>query len=637
MKQYIALTAKIQFTTAVHIGSGKGGETTDAPLRRDAQGRIVLPGTAIAGALRSTATRLAPRMNLDSQDPFCAAIDKGKTELKPCACPVCHLFGDLHPGTEENAQSPKTHASHLWIYDAPLSENQAAAFVRDGVGIDRASGASASAGAAKFDLEVLPVGASFELRMELRELFEHDMMLLAATLAEWQAGRGRLGGRTARGLGAFELKGLRCATLKLDTGEDLIRYLTSKKPWEAATADDDWMPQNLKKAIGLIQNIPEPKLNKDDKDKAEKAAKVKEAVAQSWVTISFDLQFQGPFLIHDATLAGLIGYDHAPLLEKLPPANRDDKWRARPVLSGAGLRGVLRSHAERIARTLATHQAWGQNDPKEFFLNHCPACNPLQSKEKAPLANCDKLLSKHPVSGEIVLSSHKSAEKEHLCLACWLFGSTRRGSRLSIQDAGMIWENEEKRLPYKPQDFLAIDRFTGGGLEGAKFDALGLYAPRFGVIMHLENPADWELGWLTLVLRDLRDELVTFGFGAAKGYGMAKAENFEVKLGFISAEDIPLARKKDETEKELQARKDALAATAPKDRQSLYAVLPPFGESSFAANKAILEDWVAAFNKKVESFDRSKPEMKLPSPVSDTYFKDDLPKLYSVDSLVESA
>jgi CRISPR/Cas system CSM-associated protein Csm3 (group 7 of RAMP superfamily) len=361
---------------------------------------------------------------------------------------------------------------------------------------------------------------------------------------------------------------------------------------------------------------------------------VKAAVAQSWVTVSFDLQFQGPFLIHDATLAGLVGYDHAPLLEKLPPANRDDKWRARPVLSGAGLRGVLRSHAERIARTLATHYAWKKETDAEkrkaVFLATCPACNPLQSKEKEPLANCDKLLAKHPVTEKIVLPTHKPAEKEHLCLACWLFGSTRRGSRLAIQDASMLWEKKEERLPYKPQDFLAIDRFTGGGLEGAKFDALGLYAPRFRVTMHFENPAPWELGWLTLVLRDFRDELVTFGFGAAKGYGLAKAESFEVKLGFITADDIPLAQKKDETPQALQARKDALAATVTQDRESLYAVLR-FEEPSFAANKLLLEDWVAVFNKQVENFHRN-PE-KLPSPVSDTYLNGKLPELYPLDAL----
>lgn len=629
MSQYFVITGQLMFTTALHIGSGKAGETTDAPVRRDARGRIVLPGTAIAGALRATVTRLAPRIDLHHQNATCTALKKDKQEDQPCDCPVCHLFGDLFPGTEEDQaqNTATTRASRLWIYDAypalpKANSNQAGqpeAYVRDGVGIDRASGSASSTGAVKFDLEVLPAETDFQIRLELRDPTEQNQLLLATALAEWQAGRGRLGGRTARGLGAFKLIELQCATLDLADEQDLMTFLQSDQPWQSGHLKDDWMENNLQAA------------SKRNKLKAED-----ETVAKSWLNVTFELQFDGPFLIHDATLAGLIGYDHAPLLEKLPPANRDDKWRARHVLSGAGLRGVLRSHAERIARTLATHQAWDKDNQKEYFLNHCPACNPLQSKDEMqskddkeyPLTNCDTLLKRTNSANKAILSTHEEATDDHLCLACRLFGSTRRGSRLSIQDAGMLWENNEKRLPYKPQDFLAIDRFTGGGLDKAKFDALGLYAPRFKVTMHLENPVPWELGWLTLVLRDLRDELVTFGFGAAKGYGLAKAEKFEVHLGFITADDIPLAPKKDEEEQALQARKDALAATLKPERESLYAVLR-FEEPSFAANKSLLEDWVAAFNQQVENFHRN-PD-KLPSPMSDTYFNGELPKLYPLE------
>jgi CRISPR/Cas system CMR subunit Cmr4 (Cas7 group RAMP superfamily) len=46
---------------AAHVGTGQDSETTDDLLRRDARGRLLIPGTAIAGALRSLATRLAPR------------------------------------------------------------------------------------------------------------------------------------------------------------------------------------------------------------------------------------------------------------------------------------------------------------------------------------------------------------------------------------------------------------------------------------------------------------------------------------------------------------------------------------------------------------------------------------------------
>ncbi len=618
MKQYIALTGKMKFNTALHIGSGKAGETTDAPLRRDARGRVVLPGTAIAGALRATATRLAPRIDFhNGQRAICLALTE-KNEDEACHCQVCHLFGDLNPGVNEKGIPDKaklTHASRLWVYDAILSAEKAGALVRDGVGIDRQSGASASAGAAKFDLEVLPAGTSFELRLELQDSSDEDEWLLAATLAEWQAERGRLGGRTARGLGAFKLEDLKCTEIDLEN--DILTFLKSEKPWQHGKADDEWLEDNLDEAIDHIQQIPAA--NNDN---------VNASVAQSWVTVSFDLQFKGPFLIHDATLAGLIGYDHAPLLQQLPPANRNEKWLAQSVLSGAGLRGVLRSHAERIARTLATYAVWEKEKDagklEEVFRTICPACNPVQSKDDRdhPLANCDTLLKQtDAATNKAFLSTHEEASDKHLCLACWLFGSTRRGSRLAIQDAGMIWENKEKRLPYKPQDFLAIDRFTGGGLDGAKFDALGLFAPRFRVCMHLENPADWELGWLTLVLRDLRDELVTFGFGAAKGYGLAKAEEFKVKLGFITPEDVPVKEEK---------LRDKLLANAPLAEKSLFRILE-LSQDDYESYKDILQEWVGKFNEQVTLFNREN--MELPSPASDTYFTGQLPKLYPLDPL----
>lgn len=617
MKQYIALTGKMKFNTALHIGSGKAGETTDAPLRRDARGRVVLPGTAIAGALRAIATRLAPRIDFQNgRRMICLALREKNNADESCHCQVCHVFGDLNPGVNEEGITDKaklTHASRLWVYDATLSAEQAGALVRDGVGIDRQTGASASAGAAKFDLEVLPAGTSFELRLELQSPLNEDEWLLAATLAEWQAGRGRLGGRTARGLGSFKLIELQCQTLDLSTEKDLMTFLQSDQPWQSGHLEADWMENNLRAAIKQV------KVKAEDEDSA---------VVQRWVTVSFDLQFKGPFLIHDATLAGLIGYAHAPLLEKLPPPNRDDKWRAQPVLSGAGLRGVLRSHAERIARTLATYAAWEKEKEagkrEAVFRAICPACNPVQSKDDRdhPLTNCDTLLKRtDAATNKVSLSTHEEATDKHLCLACWLFGSTRRGSRLAIQDARMIWESEKERLPYKPQDFLAIDRFTGGGLEGAKFDALGLFAPRFRICMHLENPADWELGWLTLVLRDLRDELVTFGFGAAKGYGLAKAEEFKVKLGFITPEDVPVKEEK---------LRDKLLANAPLAEKSIFRILE-LSQDDYESYKDILQEWVGKFNEQVTLFNREN--MELPSPASDTYFTGQLPKLYPLDPL----
>ena len=51
-----AITANLVLRTALHVGTGESTETADDLLRRDTRGRLLIPGAAIAGALRSSAT-----------------------------------------------------------------------------------------------------------------------------------------------------------------------------------------------------------------------------------------------------------------------------------------------------------------------------------------------------------------------------------------------------------------------------------------------------------------------------------------------------------------------------------------------------------------------------------------------------
>lgn len=80
------------------------------------------------------------------------------------------------------------------------------------------------------------------------------------------------------------------------------------------------------------------------------------------------------------------------------------------------------------------------------------------------------------------------------------------------------------------QDFVAIDRFTGGGAESLKFDAKSFHRPvlRGSLTLDLEavqraRPGEWCLGLMALVLRDLCEGDIPLGFGAAKGYGACTA------------------------------------------------------------------------------------------------------------------
>jgi len=488
---YKIITGTLKARTAVHIGSGAGGDLTDALIRRDAAGAPVIPGTATAGALRALATRLAPRLGGE----MCAAL-RGSDD--PCDCSVCHLFGDINPSNAEDATSE---ASRLLVFNARLNELPQT-LVRDGVGINRVTGAAARAGRVKFDLEVLPAGATFELRMELRDTGPEDEQLLAAVLTEWKAGRAWLGGNVARGLGAFALQGIQYKTHALDDADTLLTFLKEDEVWQIADVQLNW----LKKCLASVQITPPSDGNP--------------YIARLWLTVEGTLQAQGPLLTNDATTSGVSGFDHAPLLAQL------GEWQY-PMLAGAGLRGVLRAHAERIARTLATLNANGRED----FLQCCPACSPVESWEEASLASCDTLLK------DANVPSDADVDDRHLCLACRLFGSTRRGSRLIVEDASYQPTDQQDKPVLKMLDFLAIDRFTGGGAKGAKFDALVLWKPAFTLRLHLDNPAPWELGWLALVLRDLAEGQLSVGSGAAKGLGRVKLTDWTARLGYLDEQD----------------------------------------------------------------------------------------------------
>jgi CRISPR/Cas system CSM-associated protein Csm3 (group 7 of RAMP superfamily) len=601
--KYKVITGKLVARTAVHVGSGEGNDATDALIRRDTAGRPLIPGTAIAGALRGMLTRLAPRLG----GGVCEALREG---TDPCECRVCHLFGDVNPSDEGGSSE----ASRALVFNAELWDQDDAPLpgIRDGVGINRVTGAAARAGAVKFDLEVLPAGTVFALRIELRGTDETDEELLAAALAEWQAGRVWLGGRVARGLGAFTLSELRYATRRLDQKSELMAFLRASAPWDGQDSeeDKDW----LERSLSRIKVVPPGTLPQNAADLG---------VAGRWVTLEGTLQAQGPLLTNDTTRAGLTGFDHAPLMVQL------GDW-TRPVLTGAGLRGVLRAHAERIARTLATLKnphAEANQEARTWFLSHCPACDPnarrlgreLPEDERLPpLESCDSLLLYQANKG-----GNDPVEPETLCPACQLFGSTRFGSRLIVEDAPFVGEGPQLKM----LDFLAVDRFTGGGAEGLKFDALALWKPAFKLRLHLDNPQPWELGWLALVLRDLAEEWLSVGYGAAKGFGRVQLTDWHVYLGYLppGPGEVPasLYAEVQEPEKEV-ALKPALKAlfkAAHKEPSEVYTTVQ-VDASQAPTWLSLAEAWVKAFNDKIvqdgqEGYVRSE-EMSLSE---DDYFR----------------
>lgn len=577
MTTQLKITGTLKAKTAIHIGTGTGNNVTDALIRRNGAGQPIIPGTAIAGAMRAMLTRLAPSLGL--QVCHARSDEKNKRERQTCTCPVCHLFGSLNPTDPEdlsNEDAQPATASRLFVYDAPLQTPRRTT-IRDGVGLNRTTRTASDA--AKFDLEVLPIGSAFHLQVELRplhagsELAETDKQLLAVALSEWSQERVWLGGRVSRGLGHFALTNLDYAELDLDQADQLMDYLLDND-WRRSETADNWIQGQLK----VVRQTLQAEVQADDEPMT---------TPNHWLKAAFTLSGTGPLLVHDTVSAAMSGFDHAPLMLDFA------QWE-KPILSGSSLRGVIRAHAERLARTLATMNATGD---KADFLRKCPACDPLVArpkKEAVALESCDSLLKQLPLTEKQKIAEQGDVAENQLCLACHLFGSPRRGSRFRVADAPMTGD-----LVYKMLDFLAVDRFTGGGADGAKFDALTLWRPQFQVALFLEEPQPWELGWLALTLRDLATGWLRVGLGAAKGFGQVQVDlaTASLTLGFMGNTPLGL---------------DTLSPTQPSETIYNEVVYNPTDQAIWRAQA---EGWITAFHQKIKNTETTRP-----ATLPDTYF-----------------
>jgi len=496
------------FRTGLHVGSGTE-EITQRAFRRTVDGRVVVPGTSLAGAIRTHLTRLAPAITSLEKEGIkivCDALQEAKPPLndEDCRCIVCHLMGDINPQPIAPAQTGNvtgTRASRLTISDGIIESGET--FVQDGVSIDRADGAAARDQMAKYDQEVTR-DVKLRFSVSLEDANDLDRLLVRLIIDEMYAGRVYLGGSKGRGLGGFTLDGARSTQLNLNDPTHLLHFLREDFP--------DPAEMSLPPAPGRTYH--------DAHRRVGEGRKQPDLSLSSWIRVDVVVKGTGFFITNDQTRADLNGFNHYAL----------------PILPGSSIRGVLRSHAERVARTIANENSTDE----ESFLSHLPAAYPQAgqrdqtAKEQERRIRLESTASRIQRDHGLNESQRENPQYEWFDLAERLFGTTYFGSRLIVEDAPLSIETQPKVL-----DFLAVDRFTGGGADGAKFDALAYWQPEFTISLYLETPQPWEIGWLLVVLRDLMDGRLRFGFGSAKGFGAVNVIGNTITLGWTYDEAFP--------------------------------------------------------------------------------------------------
>jgi len=168
-------------------------------------------------------------------------------------------------------------------------------------------------------------------------------------------------------------------------------------------------------------------------------------------------------------------------------------------IPGSSLKGVIRSQAEKICRTLKGNSVClpYQDSGEEMFCGY-------------RFRNFD--------------DSNKNGKKitneeayRYSCPACRTFGSTYFIGRAGFGDA-------YADPPPRPEtrDGVAINRHTGGAVPGAKFDYEVVTYGTFRAVLSLRNFEFWQFALLAYILRDFEDEVIRIGTGKSRGLGRVK-------------------------------------------------------------------------------------------------------------------
>ncbi len=223
----------------------------------------------------------------------------------------------------------------------------------------------------------------------------------------------------------------------------------------------------------------------------------------------------GPLLIRSGQ-ATISGPDMTPVL-----TYRNGQQEI--FLPGSSLKGVFRSHSEKVVCSLrpgVVCYPFAGNEKMEADL---------EQRRRDYRESCGERFNRYAKEGAD--DSEKAAHRNTLerrtdlvygdsCPTCRLYGSTGFIGRIAIGDAYLA-----SRSLTEQRDGIGIDRLTGGVSHSANFHLEVVSRDvSFETDIHLRNFEIWQLGMLFVVLQDMEDELIRIGSGRSRGLGKVTAQ-----------------------------------------------------------------------------------------------------------------
>lgn len=528
---------KIRVDAPLHIGIGRQiadteGYETDQPVLLDREGKPFIPATSLGGLMRSIAENLVSVLDGWQLQDLVSLFGMARQKREGGRGGYGGTGGALKTQEGELRAS----FSKLRIRHAQLAgEWRGWTEVRDSVGIDRKTGAARAR--IKFDYEVAPPGLEFGFWAELRDGTEEDKALLALVLTAMEILPISVGAKGGSGLGWLQLSLEKVVELNLTDRECLTCFLLEKDEFvlrEKGTSFKEWREKVLQgrtfrvKANNAYHRIPQVMVFtyhlKVEDPLLVANKRIDPTVAFDWLVArrGEDLRQRGSEKI-DTIWIG-VGED----LEKAKD------WR--PIVPGSSMRGVFRSHCERILRTLSWHYArehsGGQETEKikrEYKRRCAAAVDPWQTNENLGKEVEEKWTESMKGDTPEEQKWHDAGEKiaqiiwEKSDLAERVFGSTFWKSLITVSEA-YIPANEVNNWRDMIFDHLAVERFSGGAMEGKKFDAVPVTKGTFEGQIAVWGDELWVLGLVALFFKDLAEGLIRFGAGKTRGYGKLRGK-----------------------------------------------------------------------------------------------------------------
>lgn len=292
-------------TSPIAVGSGDREGDSDSPVIRDFFGDPFIPGSSLAGVLRSLLTET-------TGDELFGSLESGGTASRLLVSSAWLIGEDGRPCWQNHLSKGGDKTAALF---SPR-------VLRDHVRIGQ-TGSAEQAG--KYDEELVPRGARFGFEFEFlplagdkADLIQRMHSALASLLAALKAGEVRVGGGTTSGFGRIQAESLDARVLP--------SRVDSKAEFEQLAA------------LGLDHRFEgASKLPKWELPAAGSAAK------PAW-RIEGKLQCDGSLLI-----GGGLAEDEADITCYREPVFESNKIENRFVIPGSSLKGVLRHRATEIA------------------------------------------------------------------------------------------------------------------------------------------------------------------------------------------------------------------------------------------------------------------------------------------------